>query len=184
MAAHAHLLTDLRCPYCEAIVTDLVWFQWGYCPSYGVNYEYLYRIGDAIRWMTADDDSTPAWTYFDRRGGNIGDPAFADVIARDTTEFYWTTQAERRTCRSCQRPLDGAAIEIRGGVIVGSWIYRDSELDNDVDFYVVEPDGRRTPKPEWNNRPMPLIGGGRAPPPNSMTEAERRRIWQQFARLA
>src|SRR3954464_1226387 len=109
MPKHAHLVIDLCCPDCRAVVTDLVWFQWGYCANYSVVEEYLYRIGDAIRWATADDGSTPAWTYFeiDNHAGNLGDPALQDLVVHDTTEFYWTDESQRRRCPGCQQPLEG-----------------------------------------------------------------------------
>ena len=85
MPKHAHLQEELRCPDCHSAVIDLAWFQWGYCANHGVVDEYLYRIGDAIRWATAGDGSTPAWTYFeiDNHGGNLGDPAVTDLVVKE-----------------------------------------------------------------------------------------------------
>jgi hypothetical protein len=166
MPKHAHLQEELRCPDCHAAVIDLAWFQWGYCANHGVVDEYLYRIGDAIRWATADDGSTPAWTYFeiDNHGGNLGDPAVTDLVVKEVAELYWTHEPDRRRCPGCGQPLEGAAIEIRGGVIRRAWIYRAGELARGAEIHVFAPDGRLVPRPAWNDHPMVTVAGGRRPP--------------------
>ena len=186
MPKHAHLVIDLCCPDCRAVVTDLCWFQWGYCASYSIVPEYLYRIGDAIRWAAADDGSIPAWTYFDidNHAGNLGDPAVLDLVVQDATELYWREESRRRRCPGCQQPIEGAAIEIRGGVIRRAWIYRRGELDHLVDLHELAPDGRLVPRPEWNDHPMEMVAGGRPPPGNSMSGEERGHIYRQLTQRA
>lgn len=104
MPKHAHLAEELRCPDCHAAVVDLAWFQWGYCANYSVVDEYVYRVGDAIRWATADDGSTPAWTYFeiDNHGGNLGDPSVTDLVVKEVAELYWVEEPVARAV-SCRR---------------------------------------------------------------------------------
>jgi hypothetical protein len=179
MASYAHLYTDLNCPYCGALVTNLLWFQWGYCPSYSVHPDYLYRTGEAIRWMTAPDGAVPAWTYFKVEGftyrdkqslgiveeANIGDPAVTDLIVREGAFFYWADEARRRRCGACDRPLEGAVVEIRGNVIQRAWIYRPDEFDHTVAYYVFEDDERLKPMPQWNDHSMASVEGGIRPTP-------------------
>jgi len=50
--------------------------------------------------------------------------------------------------------LEGAAVEIRDGVIARAWIYQPGELDNATDLYIVQADGTLKPMPEWNDHPL------------------------------
>jgi uncharacterized protein YijF (DUF1287 family) len=50
MPNYCFLKVDLRCPNCDEVVTDLLWFQWGYSPGRLPQEEYDYCLGDPIRW--------------------------------------------------------------------------------------------------------------------------------------
>jgi hypothetical protein len=100
MPKYAHLGAELKCPFCDtvvsgtAVVSDLVWFQWGFCRGATPYWpESMYRLGDAIRWKACGDAPPPAWTYFDEDGSlggaNIGDPTFRDLIVSDPFQFQW-----------------------------------------------------------------------------------------------
>ena len=90
-------------------------------------------------------------------GANIGEPAITNLITRDVKQFYWRDPMERLRCPSCNQPLEGAAIEIRAGVIQRAWIYLPGEFDNTVDIFVVQADGTLKPMPEWNDHPMTTV---------------------------
>lgn len=165
MPHYAHLDADLRCPACGAAVatpTGLLWFQWGYCPSYQPVDGHIYRLGDAVRWRSCADGSTPAWTAFRRRlrpeppsgGSNIGDPAVPDVVVRDLTQFQWEDESQRRRCGACGGPLEGALIEIRDGAIRRAWIHRPGEVAAEADYFLPRPDGSVAPAHEWTGHRM------------------------------
>jgi hypothetical protein len=177
MPRYAHLHTDLLCPFCGAVVTNLVWFRWGYCPSYSVRPDFLYRLDDPVLWMSDEDGAVPAWTYFRLEGfthrsqrsvgivveANIGDPGVTDLIAQDEAHFNWREGAQWRRCGQCDHPLEGAVVEIRGGVLRRAWIYRPGEFDPTVGYYLIEAGERLKPVPKWGDHPMAVIQGGRRP---------------------
>ncbi len=151
MPYYAYVQADLRCPSCGAPVSDMVVFSWGFCPGSVLRDTYLYHLGDPIYWRRLKDGSAPAWTDFlvGEKGANIGDPAITNLIARDMQQFYWTDPAERLRCGTCRNILEGAAVEIREGLLVRAWIYQPGDLDNDIDLYVIQDDGTLKPIPEW-----------------------------------
>jgi hypothetical protein len=186
MAAYSHLQVAIYCPSCQALITDLIWFMWGYCEQYEPHPELIYHLGDQIRWHACKDGTIPAWVYFDGRGGNKGDPVVRNLIVRAGGEFFWdATHADRyihydlqqlpipyepgkaywsgqdptkpKPCPSCHEPLEGVAIEIRNNIIVRASVYLPGAMDNTVDIYVINPDGTSTPMPAWNEHPMPTI---------------------------
>ncbi len=165
MPKHAHLEVDLECPDCGARVLDLVWFGWGYCANYGVVDEYVYRVGDSIRWATADDGSIPPWVYFhfDNHGGNLGDPAITDLIVQEACELRWNDRSRQHRCPKCQRAIEGAAIEIRGGKIVRAWIFERGELDPEIDIHTFDEHGEIVPRRDLSNHPMEMYEGGSPP---------------------
>jgi hypothetical protein len=158
MAHYAHLAIDLGCPACGSLVTDLIWFPWGFSASYSPIDEHLYRLGDAIRWKTCRDGHAPAWTYFWREvtitfkgqhftaiseEANLGDPAVTDLIV----VFPYP---EDQCCAACNQQLGGTAVEIRDARIRRAWVYRSGEFsDEQVDIYLIAGDGSLIPKPEW-----------------------------------
>ena|SRR5579875_556172 len=164
MPRFAHLGAELRCPSCDTVVTDVVWFQWGLCAGYGPEDGTLYKLGDAIRWHPCDNGSILSWAYFKdgerELSANIGDTAIMDIVVRDWYQFYLDDPAKRRRCEACQSALEGAVVEIRNGVITRAWIYQPGEFDNDVDYYILQADGTRKPMPEWEDHPMGSVRPG------------------------
>jgi hypothetical protein len=164
MAIFAHLMTDLRCPSCNTVVSDVVWFQWGFCRGYDMWPESLYHLGDTIRWQHCDNGSILSWVLFydgERQwGGNVGDPAIKNLMVRDWYQFYWEDPAQRRRCETCQGVLEGAMVEIRDGVVKRAWIYQPGEFDNETQEYIIQADGTLKPMPEWKDHPMGLVRPG------------------------
>lgn len=161
MPHYAYLAEDLRCPSCHALVSDLVIFQWGYCPGFHIQQDYLYHLRDPIYWRRCADSSILSWVYFMEgdypRGANIGDPAIKSLITRDTKQFTWQDPSERRRCDTCGDILEGAVIEIRDDMIQSARIYLPGEFDNGVDIVIIGPDGHLKPMPEWNDHPMSSV---------------------------
>jgi hypothetical protein len=165
MPNYCYLETYLHGPSCGAVVGDMVWFQWGFSPGRLPQPAYIYHLGDAIRWRRAGsgpDGVAPAWTYFEgsARGkgddleANLGDPAIADLIVQDPVSYLWRDPTKRPRCPKCGEFLEGAAIEFRDNVIVRAWISAPGELDPTIVHYLVQPDGTRTPMPQWNDHQM------------------------------
>lgn len=130
----------------------MVWFQWGYCPGLLPRPGSVYRLGDLVYWRPCDDGSIRAWVYFDRGGGNIGDPAIRDLIVRDAGQVFLM-----RPCLSCGAPLGGGALEVTDGVISRVWLARLDEFDEPaerVDVYTITEDGERVPRPDYTLHPM------------------------------
>ena len=119
MPHYCYVRTDLRCPRCDIVITDLVWFQWGYSPGRLPQEQHIYDLNDPIRWRYCPGMGIFSWVYFKDEGGrsegaNFGDPHIRDIIVCDPEQFYWRGDpAGRYTCVNCNRPIDGAAIEIR-----------------------------------------------------------------------
>ncbi len=154
MTNYAYLRTDVRCPYCGTPVTDMLWFQWGFCPGYAPIEKYIYCVNDPIYWKTCKNNTTPAWSHFrDEEGVNIGEPSIKDLIVKDVAQ-YWL----RRTCEVCHQSTIGAAIEIRDGIIKSAWLLKPDELDDDeTDIYIIEATGKLQPMPEWNDHPIMAV---------------------------
>lgn len=152
MTHYAYVKVDLKCPYCDTIVTDLLWFQWGFCPGYSPREDYVYKISDPIHWKTCSDDSIRSWVYFEGGGANIGDPSIKNLIVKDSAQYWLDKQ-----CDKCQQPIAGAALEIKYGIIQKAWLYKPSELGDDADIFVVESDGKLKSMPEWNDHSMETI---------------------------
>lgn len=150
MPSFAYVKQDINCPYCNFAVHNLTAFQWGFCPGYNVQEKYIYKLNDSIYWKTCKDGSKPAWTYFDERQGNIGDPSILNLIVRDSSH-YWQYPL---SCRNCQRLLGGAVVKIIEGNIARVWVYEPGELDNQIDIYLIIGDGSLKPMMEWNDHPM------------------------------
>ncbi|MEA2827539.1 MAG: hypothetical protein QOG43_1978 [Actinomycetota bacterium] len=117
--------------------------QWGYCRGYKVRAEASYRVGDAVRWRVCADGNIHAWSFFDTGEGNIGDPAFRDLILRD----YWREASPH----SCGQEFGGVAVQIRHGLVTRAWAYLPGELDNSSRFYIVDAHEVPTPMPEWDD---------------------------------
>jgi hypothetical protein len=150
MPNYAYLKTNLRCLQCAKKLTDVVWFQWGYCPGYGPQKKYIYRLGDAIFWKSCTPGKIPSWTYFHPNGGaNIGSATIKNIIVRDLAQYFL-----RETCLVCGVSLGGAALEVKEGHIIRAWLAQPGEFDNAVEYYLTDPDGSLRPMPEWNDCPM------------------------------
>jgi len=155
MPSYAHLDADLLCPHCDAVISTLVAFQWGYCPARIPIPEEFYHIGDAIRWRECRQGLVPAWTYFSdefQQAANIGDPAVQNLLVQDS-QFAWDTLALPQ-CLACKHHFGGAMIAIQNGIIQRAWLYLPDDFDRNVDHYLISVDGRYVPKPEWNDHPM------------------------------
>jgi hypothetical protein len=166
MPHYCHLRTDLRCPQCNVLITDLVFFRWGYSPGQLPQEKYIYDLNDPIRWRYCEEArGIFSWVCFkDERGhpegANFGDPEIRDLIVRDPAQFYWLWDPARRfTCVNCNWPIDGAAIEIRDNRIVRAWVYEPGELYQEVDYYLVEDGGQPVPVSGWSNHLMPSVRG-------------------------
>jgi hypothetical protein len=123
-----------------------------------------YQLGDAIRWKECSDKSIPAWSYFEqngrRAGGNVGDPAYRDIIIRATHygfRYNWRSEPGRRHCPHCHELLEGIAVEIRSGALSCVWIYSPGEFTGNADYFVINLNGQLRPLPEWDDRPMPIL---------------------------
>jgi hypothetical protein len=159
MPRYTYLQVDLPCPSCGTIRTDMLWFQWGFCPGYLPRTQHIYRVGDAIIWKACKDGSIPAWTYFEQKdeaGGtvdlaaNIGDPSFLNLIIHDPAQESFLQEP----CPTCHGAFGGAAIELKEGIISGAWMYLLDELHSQAITSVIGPDGVVTPMPEWDDHLM------------------------------
>ena len=160
MPNFAYLATDLYCPYCKGLVIDWVAFQWGYSPGYDVYPEWEYHLDDPIQWRRCSDGRVLPWTLF-REGKyphevNLGDPRYMDVIIQAQRTFWWHEPSERPTCPACQSPLEGAAVQIRGGHIKRAWIYLPGELAHDTDYWI-GPNDELVAMPEWRDHPLNVV---------------------------
>lgn len=161
MAHYAYLAVDLLCPTCRHLCTDMLWFQWGYCPGRAIYDDYVYHLGDSIFWWPCKDAAIISWVYFteneEPRGANIGDPAIRDLFIQDAAQFSWEEPEQRRRCEGCGAYLEGAIMEIRDNIITQAWIYQAGEFDHRVDCVIIGPDGLLKPMPEWNDHPMASV---------------------------
>lgn len=92
MPKYAFLETPLLCPQCKTHITDLLWFQWGYCPSSDPQSANMYHIGDRIRWRVCADGTVPAWTIFldePRQPANIGTHTVRHILVQEVMHFFW-----------------------------------------------------------------------------------------------
>jgi hypothetical protein len=142
----------------------MVAFQWGFCLGPAGPRDGDYQLGDAIRWRECVDKSVPAWTYFKQdghhAGGNIGDPAYRDIITRGTHYgflYNWQDESDRRRCSHCHEVIEGIAIEIRNGALARVWIYSPGDFVGDADYFVIEQNRHLRPMPEWGDLPMPIV---------------------------
>jgi hypothetical protein len=153
MPNYAHLEIELHCPDCTTLITDIVWFQWAFCPGHTLHKDLVYHVGDAVRWKQCSHGGLFSWASFrdDERnaGTNIGDPTIRNLICSDVYQFYWDSLEQRRRCPTCRAILEGAMVEIRDGTIRGARIYRPGEFAQRVDVYLIGQDGQYFPKPEW-----------------------------------
>ena len=128
MPIYAYVEAHPTCPYCGAQLTDLISFQWGYLPDYQPCDEYVYRVGDAIRWRLCEG-TIPAWTFFPppsphaREPCNAGDPRVTDLFARDNQQDWLADP-----CPRCSAKMGGAIVEIRAGLLVSARVCRDDEI--------------------------------------------------------
>jgi hypothetical protein len=152
MASYAFVSAELKCPNCGIALTDIVWFQWGYCPGRLPRADYLYPVGDKLYWRPCADGSIRAWVFFDDGGGNIGDPSIRDLIVRDSGQTFLM-----RPCTSCGEVLGDAAVEIRGGAITRAWLAGSDEFSDPlgkVDVYTISDDVTRVPRRDFKDHPM------------------------------
>lgn len=148
MPSYAHLVATPVCPKCGARIDvphDLIAFQWGYCPSRQPWDELFYSIGDEIRWRLDDDGRIRPWVYFkgSQQAGNIGDPNVRDLIVRG-----YDGSGNDVRCGSCS--LEGIALRIENGHIVSL-----QEAVIGCDIALVEDKHQITPRPDWDDAPMP-----------------------------
>jgi hypothetical protein len=89
----------------------------------------------------------PPWVYFPGGNGNIGDPAFTDVLVRES-------EYDIRECPSCGAEFAGIAVLIRGGVIKEVQAYTEGLPAADVSVYC---EGQLRPCPEWDDHSMRMV---------------------------
>lgn len=129
---------------------NLTAFAWGYCPRYSPKPEYVYHLQAEIIWKSCQG-KIPSWTYFsDGVECNIGNPIIRNLIVRDSSLFWF----DGHVCKECSQFFAGAAVKIIENRIESVWPYREGELDDEVDIYLISPDGQINPKPEWQDRKM------------------------------
>lgn len=157
MPSYAYIDTELKCPNCDVVVTDVVAFQWGFCPGYGPRSAHLYRLGDRVKWHRLSNGEVPSWTYFRDNGGNLGDATVVNLFTQDELQFGWDDPGQQRQCSSCGSKFEGAIVEIRNGCLMRAWIYQKGEFDHTVSYHVIQENGSLQLMPEWNDHPMPLI---------------------------
>lgn len=115
---YAWVTEELRCPRCDAVLSDLVWFAWGGLMTADPKRGPVYVVGDHLLWFAdangvAQDDRYWAATSTGRREGvNFGDPRLLDV---DVYEL--DGEDAPRLCGSCGLALQGACVSIRRGAI-------------------------------------------------------------------
>jgi hypothetical protein len=149
MASYAFVVAELKCPHCSKPLTDMAWFQWGYCEGQLPRQEYLYHVGDSLQWKRCKDGSIRPWAFFEGNGLNVGDPDIHDLVARDSGQVFLV-----KPCPSCRTPLGGGAVEIRGGVISRVWLANAQEFSeslDEVDIYTIGHDGSRLPRPDFKD---------------------------------
>lgn len=185
MARYAVLEAPLTCPTCHTCLTDLLWFQWGYCKHSTPRGDF-YHFNDAIQWRSCSDGTLSAWAYStDDGSANIGAPSVQYVLVRE--EMYgferiysqtvgshpgtWPLSHDfqkvsdgcgqpsdhQSTCPVCGKTMGGAMIEIRNSTIIDAWVYRPGDFDYRVDYYLIAANGQTTPVPEWNDQPMDRV---------------------------
>jgi hypothetical protein len=148
MPHYAYLKTNLYCPQCAKRLTDMVWFQWGFCPGYAPQKKHIYQLGDAIVWKSCTPGKIPAWTFFHPdAGANIGTPTIKDIVIRDTAQYFLL-----EACSRCGQRLGGATLEVKDGRIIRAWLARPDEFDDTIEYYIIEADGSLKPMPEWNEQ--------------------------------
>jgi hypothetical protein len=130
----------------------MVGFQWGYCANPLGGSVPGYEVGEPLVWRLDRSGRAPAWSYFKHTAaGNIGDPAYADVLLRES-EFATTA------CPECGHRFAGIGVLVRAGIIQEVRLFEQGLAD--CDCSVIESDGSFTPKPEWDNYPMPGAADG------------------------
>jgi hypothetical protein len=153
----AHLIAEVPCPGCAAdlAVGGRIAFQWGYCEipmhSSADSAVDAYLVGESIHWRAVRDGLVPAWAYFADGSGNIGDPAFRDVLVRE-----WEIGLTQ--CRACHVPFEGIGVEIRGGVIREVRAFTNGLPNAEVSLIL--PDGSLVPQPDWDDHPMRVLPAG------------------------
>jgi hypothetical protein len=80
-----------------------------------------------------------------------------NLITRDVLQFDFDPRAHPRPCAACGETLEGAAVEIRDGVIRRAWIYLPGEFDNTAIDYLMLPDGTLQAMPEWTIYPVATV---------------------------
>ena len=153
MPPFATVEADIRCPSCCApLPGHLVGFQWGYCSvPLGTAYA-MYRVGEPVLWRLDRSGSVPAWCYFlGGTGGNLGDPAYADLLIRESELFG-------QRCPNCGHGFVDVGVVIRGGVIHEVRAFMEEVAASEVSL--IEREREVTPKPEWDNHPMTVGDGG------------------------
>ena len=155
MPVYAWIQHNFSCPACGRDLPELsehpAAFQWGYCEHRYPGAATPYHVGDQIIWRQSADRTTPAWTYFSSKGGNLGDPTIEDVIVTDGgTEWL----IAGRHCPHCHAEFGGVTVEINGGVIQRAWIFASDEIYAEASTHLVMEDGAIQPLPEWDEHGM------------------------------
>lgn len=159
MPNYAYLDTELKCPFCNAVVADRLGFQWGFCPGYVPRPELIYRIGDKIKWHRLSNNSIPSWTHFKGNGSNIGDPDFKNLFIQEEFFLDWNNSIYQKECSFCKTKIEGAIIEIRNEYLLRAWIYQQGDFDHTISYFVVQEDSSVQPMPDWDNHLMSLAEG-------------------------
>lgn len=155
MPTFAHIAVAVPCPRCgqDVVIGGRIAIQWGYCsvPLHGIG--PAYRIGESVRWRSHRDGAVPPWVYFPDGGGNIGDPAFTDVVVRES-------EHDIRECLGCGAEFAGIGVLIQGGVIKEVKAYTEGLPAAEVSVHF---EGQLRPCPEWDDHSMRMVNESRGP---------------------
>lgn len=155
MPNFAHLSAILSCQECGNQVTDMVWFQWGFCRSSLVVDNLIYKLGDTLKWKQSNDMEILSWTYFISKSGklegaNIGEPTTKHLVLLDPVQGpYFRSKG----CPSCNAEIGGVGISVKKNVIQNASIYKPNELTEGTSIYTIESD-HLIPVFEWDDHPM------------------------------
>lgn len=142
MASCGWLETELECPTCDTVLTDLVWFTWGGVRSQNAAWGPIYRRGDTVLWFVLRSGEVPEDTVFpDKRCTNVGSPSVRSAQVFDE-------RGVPNRCPGCARTLQGAVVEIADNVIVDARAVTAGGWPEGVHSRTVTRDGEQLDVPE------------------------------------
>ena len=149
MARFAHVQVKVLCPQCGVQLAPggAIGFQWGYCPNPHGGAYFVYEVGEPLLWRLDKCGGVPAWTYFRSGSANIGDPAFPDLVIRES-------EYDIRACHACRYRIEGIAVVIIRGIIAEVRVYETIGSLPECSEITIDSNGLEAPRPEWQNHLM------------------------------